>query len=140
MILHDAYLFSKDIVSWFPLPPDLIEPVDRILDRTVANLGTKYLGLWYLPNNDETNISELLPGAKHFISDDGMILKLALTATKPCIYFNKQMKMSVFIVKNNNSHEKWVKDFGFTPAEIIYYEPAYKYRVPGKLFRSIHTP
>lgn len=139
-ILHNAYLFSKDIATWFPLPRDLIEPVDRIFDGIVADLGTKYFGVWYLPNPDETNISELMRGAKHFISDDGSILRLSLTWRKPCIYFNRQMRRCVFILKNNNGHEIWAEDLGFSPADIIYHEHEYKYRGHGKVFRSIHTP
>ncbi len=139
MILHDTYLYSKHFPALFPLPRDLIESVDRILDKTVASLGTKYMGVWYLPNPDE-NISELLPGAKYFISDQRSILRLALTWRKPCVYFNRHVKRCVLMLKNNNHHETWAKGFGFTPAEIIYYEPKHKYRGHDQLIRSIYTP
>jgi hypothetical protein len=136
-ILYDTYLFSKDVLTWFPLPRGLIEPVDRIFDRIIADLGTKYLGVRYLPNSAKPSISKLMRDAKHFISDDGGILTVSLRWKKPCIYFNRQMGRSVFISKDNNGQEIWAEELGFTPAEIIYYEHKYKYPGHGRLFRTI---
>lgn len=139
-ILHDAYLFSKDIVTWFPLPDNLIEQVDNIFDRIIADLGTKYSGVWYLSNAAEEDIAALMHDAKHFISDDPRILRLSLRWKKPCIYFSRSMKRGVFISTDNDGHEILTKELGFLPTEIIYYEHRYKEQGHSKLLPNIHPP
>ncbi|MFX0194919.1 MAG: hypothetical protein ACFFCW_02260 [Candidatus Hodarchaeota archaeon] len=139
MILRHAYLFSKDTVTWFPLHLDLVESVDRIFDRIVADLGLKYSGVWYLLNPDQLTISQLIHRAKYFITDDRNILRLSIKRSKPCIYFNKQIKRFIFILKKNNDHGILVKQLGFLPPEIIYYEYNYRHAGHSRNIQNIHS-
>ena len=120
-ILQSAYVLSKEITSYFPLPRDLIEPVDQIFDDIVDSLGTDYRGLRYLTDFNEERIRKLLLNAFYTISDCEKILKISVSCKKPCVYFNDQIERCLFIPKVNKYHQNVALNLGFLDNEINYY-------------------
>jgi len=121
-ILPDVYRFSKEVITFFPLNRDLIEPVDSLLDPVVKSLGTDFKGLRYLPNMDEEAELELLARAKYFIGDDANRLNLALSLQKPSFFFDNNRKQFIAIVRKDTTQVEWAHSFGFSLNEICFFD------------------